>query len=194
MHLDDISNDTAVTGPINSDCASRSSPDRQGRGIFGSHPPFRMGGSGLFALVLLRLPRSTICLRQGAGAERGPALVVRPFEVVRCGEVRGRQIRHRPPKPGVLRLKVLPPLHLFTLHPAELLASAELRHLAQANRADRLGHSPALRQCRVSHIVARLVHETAIIHTRLSTARVDCVAVGLWNDSYFLSQVLTGRR
>src|SRR3954470_24780040 len=46
---------------------------------------------------------------------------------------------------GVLRLQFLQTFHLIALQPTELLAPAVVRHLADTNRTDRLGHALALR-------------------------------------------------
>src|SRR5947208_3485256 len=90
--------------------------------------------------------RKSTALLEHARCSRGGArgLVVSPgcllqYQLVEC------QIRHRSTQPGVLRFQVLQPLHLVALQPAEFLAPAVVRHLADTNRTDRLGHALALR-------------------------------------------------
>src|SRR5262249_20128266 len=56
-----------------------------------------------------------------------------------------RQIGNRLAQPAVLQLKVLQALHLFGLHPAELLTPPIIRHLAHADLADCVHHVLALR-------------------------------------------------
>src|SRR4029077_3271329 len=48
-------------------------------------------------------------------------------------------------QPGVLRFQILQTLHLVALQPAKLLTPAIVRHLADIDRADRLGLRPSLR-------------------------------------------------
>src|SRR5438067_1234981 len=79
------------------------------------------------------------CRRGGArGSVVSPGCLLQ-YQLVEC------QIRHRSTQPGVLRFQVLQPLHLVTLQPAELLMPAVIRHLADTNRTDPLGHALALR-------------------------------------------------
>src|ERR1700719_3162330 len=56
------------------------------------------------------------------------------------------QVRHRAAQPGVLRFQVFEALYLVALQPAELLAPAVIRHLADTDRADSLGRALALRR------------------------------------------------
>lgn len=52
------------------------------------------------------------------------------------------QIRRHLAQTAVLKAKVLEPLHLFHLQPAEMLAPAIQCHLADADLADRIRHAP----------------------------------------------------
>jgi len=56
-----------------------------------------------------------------------------------------RQVRHRPPQPGVLCLQSFQALDLVAPQAAIFLAPAVVRHLADPDRADRIRYALALR-------------------------------------------------
>src|SRR6516225_3600755 len=91
------------------------------------------------------------CRRGGA---RG--LVVSPCSLSQDHLVQ-RQIRDCPPKTGVLRLQILHPLDLIAPQPAVLLTPAIIRHLRDADGADRIGHQLALRRQHIN--LAQLRHD-----------------------------------